>query len=89
MRVYDTCLLDDTDTIKKLLGEGTFGKVFFCHDSKHDDYVAVKVVRKISRYIDSALIEASILTKVYDKQKESQSNVCLKLYSQFYHHGKE
>jgi serine/threonine protein kinase len=63
------------------LGKGTFGKVFRCRDLKHKDVVAIKVIRKISRYIDSAKIEASILNDVYEKQKHYKHKHCVKLYS--------
>jgi serine/threonine protein kinase len=63
------------------LGKGTFGKVFRCRDLKHKDVVAIKVIRKISRYIDSAKIEASILNDVYEKQKHNKTKYCVKLFS--------
>mmetsp|Transcript_19155 Transcript_19155/g.32368 ORF Transcript_19155/g.32368 Transcript_19155/m.32368 type:complete len:168 (-) Transcript_19155:136-639(-) len=63
---------------------GTFGAVFKCHDSKHQDYVAVKVVRSINRYIDSARIEANILDDIYTKQKQTKNvDMCVKMYSHF------
>jgi dual specificity protein kinase CLK2/3 len=65
------------------IGMGTFGKVFHCFDSKHKDTVAIKVVRSIKRYVDSAKIEADILDHVYDCQAKQNSNYCLKLYSHF------
>jgi len=70
-------------TIIKNLGKGTFGAVYKCKDSKHNDHVAVKVIRSISRYIDSAKIEADILHDVFDKQNASKVNLCVKMYSRF------
>lgn len=67
---------------------GTFGKVFLCDDRKHGDTVALKVVRSIPKYIDSAKIEANILSKVYDKQKKIGSNWCMKMFSHFHYLGK-
>jgi hypothetical protein len=48
----------------------------------------VKVVRNIPRYIESAEIEAKILAKVYKKQKEFNTDWCMKMYSHFYYQGK-
>lgn len=70
-------------TIQQELGIGTFGKVFRCRDSKHKDDVAVKVVRSIKRYVESAQIEADVLNKVYDQQKRDRKDYCVKMYSQF------
>ena len=49
------------DEIIKQCGLGTFGKVFLARDHKRDEQVAIKVVRNIRRYIESAKIEADIL----------------------------
>lgn len=57
--------------------------MFKCNDSKHRDQVAVKIIRSIKRYIESAKIEAEILDDIYDKQKERNVNVCVKMYSHF------
>ena len=40
-------LFSFADNVEYELGTGTFGKVFQCHDRKHDQKVAVKVVRSI------------------------------------------
>lgn len=75
--------IKDRYEIKQEIGMGTFGKVFSCFDHKHGDMVAVKVVRSIKRYVDSAKIEADILDHVYDCQAKQKTNYCLKLYSHF------
>jgi serine/threonine protein kinase len=72
-----------TDEIVKEIGTGTFGKVFKCNDRKHNDVVAIKVIRGIKKYVDSAKIEASILDDVYTRQKREGVECCLKLYSHF------
>ena len=66
---------------------GTFGKVFHCDDAKYGDRVALKVVRSIPKYIDSAKIEADILSKVYAKQKKSGTSWCMKMFSHFHYEG--
>eukprot|EP01031_Cornospumella_fuschlensis_P025628 gene25628-30950_t len=65
------------------LGKGTFGKVYKCLDTKHQDYVALKVVRSIKRYIHSAKIEAKLCDDVYKKQKEAKSSYCVKMFAHF------
>ncbi|RYY89689.1 hypothetical protein EON63_00215 [archaeon] len=69
------------------LGKGTFGKVYKCTDTKHQDTVALKVVRSIKRYIHSAKIEARICDDVYKKQKEAKSSFCVKMFAQFAFRG--
>lgn len=76
------------DEVQKELGTGTFGKVFLCKDQKYNDYVAIKVVRSIKRYVESAKIEADILDDIYAKQKSSGADVCVKMFSQFRFNGK-
>jgi len=50
--------------VQKLLGDGTFGRVLLCHDSKDDQEVAVKVIRDVRRYAENAKIEADILRDI-------------------------
>lgn len=65
------------------VGKGTFGKVFLCSDAKYNSFVAIKVIRSIERYIESARIEVQILTDVYKNQKEQNLDLCVKLWSRF------
>ncbi len=71
------------DVVVKELGKGTFGKVFKCKDLKYNDTVAIKVVRSIPRYIDSAKIESDILDDIHKKQKLADTDVCVKMFSRF------
>jgi len=66
---------------------GTFGKVFECVDLKYEDFVAVKVVRKIRRYVDSAVIEADILKEVRSLQRVKGVDSCVKMYDHFHFKG--
>lgn len=75
------------DEIIELLGKGTFGKVFKCRDQKYNDSVALKVVRNISKYIDSAKIEADILKNIFTQQEKNQRNHCVKMFSSFHYEG--
>jgi len=49
------------------LGDGTFGRALKCRDKKTGDDVAVKIVRAVSRYAESAKIEANILKDLKSK----------------------
>jgi len=57
----------------KQCGLGTFGKVFTCIDTRTRERVAVKVIRGIRRYAKSAKIEASIIQKVNNRDKDNTS----------------
>jgi len=50
--------------MQKLLGDGTFGRVLLCRDSKENQEVAVKVIRDVRRYAENAKIEADILRDI-------------------------
>jgi serine/threonine protein kinase len=69
------------------LGVGTFGTVYKCADSKHGDVVALKVVRRIRKYRESARIEAKVLSAVYLRQKRDNLDLIVKLYSHFDYKG--
>ena len=73
--------------VRAELGTGTFGKVFRCKDAKHRDTVAIKVIRRIHKYIDSARIEARILSQVYAQQKKEKTSYIVKLFSHFTFNG--
>ena len=55
--------------IKKNSGRGTFGKVLTCYNPKNNQIFAVKIIRKIKRYIDAAKIEAKIIYDINNKEK--------------------
>ena len=73
----------DRYVVERELGIGTFGKVFECKDLKHKDFVAIKVIRKVTKYIESAEIEKEILDDIYFEQGRQHKSYCVKLYSTF------
>ena len=83
----DGDILNERFSVQRLMGMGTFGKVFQCIDAKHRDIVAVKVVRRIKRYIESAHIEADVLKEVYRHLKKERSSCCVLMYSNFNFRG--
>eukprot|EP01036_Dinobryon_divergens_P028699 gene28699-37687_t len=69
--------------LDKEIGKGTFGKVFQCYDTKREKSLAVKVIRSIKKYIESAQIEADILDDVFEQQKRLEVEFCVKMYASF------
>ncbi|CAK4713687.1 unnamed protein product [Aphanomyces euteiches] len=80
---YDGVRGDVIDNRYEIIGDGgigTFGRVVLCVDMKHTDkpIVALKVVRKVEKYSDSAKIEASILRNVNEKD-ENDTSLCVRM----------
>ncbi|TDH69276.1 hypothetical protein CCR75_002550 [Bremia lactucae] len=67
-------------------GLGTFGRVLECLDKQRNIVVAIKVVRKVDKYTDSAKIEAAILQDVNDKDKNNTS-LCVRMFKWFEYRG--
>jgi hypothetical protein len=44
--------------VERQLDRGTFGTVFACFDRKHRERVAVKVIRRVRRYVEDAEVRA-------------------------------
>ncbi|XP_020550307.1 serine/threonine-protein kinase AFC3 isoform X3 [Sesamum indicum] len=63
------------------MGEGTFGRVLECWDRQTREYVAVKVVRSISKYRDAAMIEIDVLQHLAKNDKDDSH--CVKMHSWF------
>lgn len=80
-------LINERYEVRKEVGMGTFGKVFECADLKYGDNVAVKVIRKIKRYVESAKIEADILDDVFSRQRKYRIDLCVKMFSHFKFEG--
>uniref|UniRef100_A0A0B7JNJ0 Protein kinase domain-containing protein n=2 Tax=Bionectria ochroleuca TaxID=29856 RepID=A0A0B7JNJ0_BIOOC len=47
--------------IKRLIGQGTFGKVVQARDLDNTDSVAIKIIRSVQKYRDAAKIELRVL----------------------------
>lgn len=73
------------------MGTGTFGKVYRCRDFKHNDVVALKCIRSIGKYIESAKVESKILNSIYKKQRDMLQSggldreYCVKMYTHVNH----
>ncbi|KAL6556605.1 hypothetical protein OROGR_005893 [Orobanche gracilis] len=60
---------------------GTFGRVLECWDRQTREYVAIKVVRSISKYRDAAMVEVDILQRLAKNDKDGSH--CVKMHSWF------
>ena len=64
------------------VGLGTFGRVVEC--SRGDNSrVAIKIVRNVRRYHDSALIEGDICERVNREQWRQKKDLCAKMLDRF------
>lgn len=63
-------IVDNRFEITKILGQGTFGKVFAAYDSHNHRYCAVKVIRAIPKYREASKTELRVLLTIkrYDPQ---------------------
>ena len=61
--------------IKKQIGKGSFGQVFQCLDHKHNEPVALKVLRNQKRLHKQGLIEAGILQSLKERDPDDKRNV--------------
>lgn len=57
------------------MGEGYFSRVVKAHDSTTDKDVAIKIIRAVDRYADSAKIEIQILEEVARKDPEDKYKI--------------
>jgi dual-specificity kinase len=71
-----------TDTIDKLLGQGTFGKVVEAWDKKKKTKCAVKIIRSVQKYRDASRIELRVLSTLSLNDKTNR-NKCIHLRDSF------
>jgi dual-specificity kinase len=69
------------------LGDGTFGRALKCLNIIENKHYAVKVIRAVPRYNESAKIEADILIDIANKGGANNNIVFMKEY--FVHKDKE
>lgn len=70
--------------VRRLLGEGTFGRVLSCVDLVRKEGVAVKVVKGVRRYCEFAEAEAEVLKEISRCDPGQQSH-CVRLLDSFLH----
>ncbi|KAI0971290.1 kinase-like domain-containing protein [Xylaria arbuscula] len=64
--------------IKRLLGQGTFGKVVEARDRKRSKLVAIKIIRAVQKYRDASRIELRVLQTLKANDPENR-NRCIHL----------
>lgn len=64
--------------IRKLLGQGTFGKVVSAYDKETNSLCAIKIIRAVPKYRDASKIELRVLTALADYD-EPNKNRCIHL----------
>ena len=69
---------DRTDSIARLLGQGTFGKVVEAFDKKKRSRCAIKIIRSVQKYRDASRIELRVLQTLSLNDK-SNRNKCIHL----------
>lgn len=69
---------DCQDSIIKLLGQGTFGKVVEAYDKQRRNRCAIKIIRSIQKYRDASRIELRVLSTLSSNDK-SNRNKCIHL----------
>ncbi|ORC86293.1 putative serine/threonine protein kinase [Trypanosoma theileri] len=57
-------VINERYTVLGILGRGSFGTVLHCFDEKHQEQVAVKVIRHGEYFYDQGLMEVSILEEL-------------------------
>jgi len=70
--------LTDRYYIKRLLGQGTFGKVVLAHDISRKKDVAIKIIRSVQKYRDASKIELRVLATLKANDDENR-NRCIHL----------
>lgn len=78
---YNPVVSDHVDyryELLKLLGAGSFGKVYKAFDHKHKRHVAVKILKNKKKFRAQGLIEIKIMEKLRDSDP-SCSNHCIPL----------
>uniref|UniRef100_A0A8R1I688 Protein kinase domain-containing protein n=1 Tax=Caenorhabditis japonica TaxID=281687 RepID=A0A8R1I688_CAEJA len=76
----------DRFTIFETLGEGTFGKVVRVRDDHSDTYMALKIIKNVSKYRDAAKLEVKVLQKLAERDPEKK-NWVIHMGAFFDYHG--
>ena len=84
--LHDTPADQTPDTIVRLLGQGTFGKVVEAYDRRRSTNVAVKIIRSVQKYRDASKIELRVLATLKANDEENR-NRCIHLRDCFDYRG--
>ncbi|CAI2355905.1 unnamed protein product [Caenorhabditis sp. 36 PRJEB53466] len=73
-------------TIFETLGEGTFGKVARVRDGTTNHYMALKIIKNVSKYRDAARLEIKVLQKLAERDP-NKDNFVIHMGAFFDYHG--
>ena len=82
MATISTQSLTFADEIRKLLGQGTFGKVIEAYDRRNKSKCAIKIIRSVQKYRDASRIELRVLNTLKYNDRENR-NKCIHLRETF------
>lgn len=74
----DTTLADGRFIVKKVLGQGTFGKVVEAYDTRTKSICAVKIIRAVPKYRNASKIELRVLSTLSTYDRDNR-NRCIHL----------
>ena len=60
---------------QEVIGKGAFGNVLRCHDHKHGQHVAIKIVKNQKKYYYQAAIEAKLLLLLKENDPDNLERV--------------
>lgn len=66
------------DSVSRLLGQGTFGKVVEAYDKRLRTRCAIKIIRSVQKYRDASRIELRVLRTLSTNDKDNR-NKCIHL----------
>lgn len=72
--------------MRKLLGQGTFGKVVEARDRRRGECVAIKIIRSVQKYRDASKIELRVLATLKANDEQNR-NRCIHLRDCFDYRG--
>ncbi|VVT54477.1 uncharacterized protein SAPINGB_P004095 [Magnusiomyces paraingens] len=81
-----TSIVNGRFHLSKVLGQGTFGKVFAAYDTKNRRHCALKIIRAIPKYRDASKIELRVLSTIV-RYDSNNRNRCIHVREAFSYNG--
>jgi CDC-like kinase len=72
--------------VLRTVGEGTFGKVAECIDIRKQGRIALKIIKNVDKYRESAKLEINVLEKIKEKDPKGE-NLCVQMLDYFDYYG--
>ncbi|XP_003745131.2 dual specificity protein kinase CLK2 [Galendromus occidentalis] len=74
-------------TIIATLGEGTFGKVVQVVDEQTKEKLALKIIKNVDKYRESAKLEINVLETLNRQEDATGHKLCVRMLNWFNYHG--